>query len=392
MHKSRIVVDLPSAETDRRRGPIEWLRSLFGAQLDLRSGREELTVEATWLVEGLVEGFAAVGVQDVISFLVDKQVVYLDTKDVPGDLPLIVRAAESAGVLDRKFREMHLVLAHRTETLHTIVDCTIKNGVLLGEAEMTIALSSRIRELQIRPGETAGAYADRVRAFAAGGDTFAPSRHVHDALTKRIADELASVLRGARVTREASSTELVRPDARQVGRFRKLGFGDRVQAPRYRAVPTTQRHGAYADAFYCHYYDPYYDLTSYLLVDAMVHHGAWRSPDVHVVDPEGCRLFAGDAAPRTGEGWACAGAVSFGDGGDLEVSRSIPAEATEAADAAGAGAEAEAADPDAHHAGAGTSENASAEPASTSEDSSGSGSSCGSASSCGSSCGSSSSD
>jgi hypothetical protein len=29
MYQSRITVDLPSAETDRRRSPIEWLRSLL---------------------------------------------------------------------------------------------------------------------------------------------------------------------------------------------------------------------------------------------------------------------------------------------------------------------------------------------------------------------------
>jgi len=182
--QSRITVDLPSAETERRRRPIEWLRSLFGAQLDLRSGREELTVGATWLVEGLVEAFAAAGVDDVTSFRVDQEVVYLDTEDVPGDLPRIVRAAEAAGVLDRKFREMHLVLAHSTPTLHTTIDCKVRDGVLLGEAEMSIVLSSRGREL------------------AAGG-AGAPAPAELDALTDRIADELTVVLAGARVTREA---------------------------------------------------------------------------------------------------------------------------------------------------------------------------------------------
>lgn len=185
--KSRILVDLPSAETDRRRGPIEWLRSLFGAQLDLRSGREELTVGALWLVEGLVEGFAAAGVHDVSSFLVDRETVYLDTREVPDDLPMIVRAAEAAGVLDREFREMHLVLAHRSETLHTVIDCAVKNGVLLGEAEMAIALSS-------------------VRASAAG-DSAEPARRELDALTERISNELSILLVGARVIRDAASVE-----------------------------------------------------------------------------------------------------------------------------------------------------------------------------------------
>jgi hypothetical protein len=190
MHESRIVVDLPSAETDRRRGPIEWLRSLFGAQLELGSGREELTVGALWLVEGLVEAFAAVGIHDVTSFLVDQEVIYVDSQDVGHDLPMIVRAAEAAGVQGRKFREMRLVLAHRSEALHTVIDCKVKDDVLLGEAEMTIALSSRARLRNQR--EEASPY----RA--------SPTLRELDALTERIANELTSALAGARVTREAA--------------------------------------------------------------------------------------------------------------------------------------------------------------------------------------------
>jgi hypothetical protein len=329
-------VDLPSAETERRKGPIEWVRALFGAQIDLRSGREELTVGALWLVEGLVEAFAAMGVDDVISFIVDEEVVYLDAEDVPGDLPMILRAAERSGVLDRKFHEMHLVLAHRSEALHTIIDCQVKNGVLLGEAEMTIALSGRIRELQIRRGETARRYAERVQAFAAGGETFEPTRRELDALTERIANELTSVLRGAKVTREAAAVQLVRPDARQVGRFGRLGFGGEVRTPTYRAIPTARRDGAYDDPFYYYHHDPYYDFTSYLLVDSMIHHGAWRSPHVRVVDPAGAALFAGDDPPRGEDGWRGYGAVSFGEGGELEVSSGVMAEA-EAAELEGDG-------------------------------------------------------
>lgn len=202
MHTSRIIVDLPSAETDRRKRPLEWVRALLGAQLDLRSGREELTVGTLWLIEGLVDAFAAVGVRDVSSFLVDKQVVYLDAEeDVPDDLPLLVRAAEVAGVLDRKFHEMSLVLAHDGPALHTAIDCRIKNGVLLGEAEMTIALSGRPH----RPAPAAGA------GPGAADPGAAAARRELDALTERIANELGTVLRGARVTREAAVAAAAAP-------------------------------------------------------------------------------------------------------------------------------------------------------------------------------------
>lgn len=419
MHKSKILVDLPSAETERRKGPLEWLRSLFGAQLDLRSGKEELTVGALWLVEGLVEAFAAAGVHDVISFLVDKQAVYLDADEIPDDLPKVIGAAQVAGVLERSFTEMHLVLAHRTGALHTIIDCTIKNGVLLGEAEMTVSLSARLRELQVQPGETAPHYAERVRAFAQSTDALEPTRRELDALTEKLSNELSVVLVGARVTREPATTRLVRPEGRQIGRFRRLGFGDGVQAPKYRAVPTTQRHGAYHDPFYYHYYDPYYDLTTYLMLDAMMHHHAWGSPHLHVVDPAGHHLFSGDAPPTSTDAaaaWAGAGAVSFSESGALEVDHSIapdigsgspgadsgdPHRATWFEELASSGAEAlssdggSASDPDSRYSSSSYEASSSDYSSSSSSDSSSSSSSCGSscssASSCGSSCSSSSS-
>src|SRR5579864_1568949 len=162
MIKSRITVDLPSVETRRSMGPVEWMRSLFGASIDLRSGKEELTVGALSLVEGLVEGFSRAGVTNAISLLVDKKVVYLDTNDVPDDIPLIGKAAEQTGILDKKFTEMHLVLSHKEAGLHVICDTLIQSKVLLGEAEMQVVLSARVEDLQIRPGETAQAYAERI--------------------------------------------------------------------------------------------------------------------------------------------------------------------------------------------------------------------------------------
>jgi hypothetical protein len=214
MYRSRIVIDLPSAETDRRRSPIEWLRSLFGAQLDLRTGREELTVGALWLIEGLVEGFAAAGVHDVVTFMVDHQPIYLDAEERTDDLPLIASAAEAAGVLERAFREMHLVLAHRGEALHATIECAIRNGVLLGDAEMTISLASAPRSAPPQhPPQQVQVQAQAPAPVPALPPLLQPvpppsdhggelARQELEALTERIADALAGVLVGARVVRE----------------------------------------------------------------------------------------------------------------------------------------------------------------------------------------------
>jgi len=324
MLKARIAVDLPSAETQRSMGPVEWVRSLFGAQIDLRSGKEELTVCAFSLVEGLIAGFARAGVADVLSFLVDRQVVYLDSNDVPDDLPLIAQAAQAAGVLDRRFRELHLVLAHKDDSVHTILDTRITNRVVLGEAEMQVELSGRLVELQIRPGETAEQYAERIKRFAADPDSYEPGRQRLELLAQRVAAALATALIGAKVSATPASVQIIRPDALQLHRFRGLGFGDEVQSPQYRPVPSMQRAGAYADPFYYYYYDPYYDFMSYVLVDSMLHQAAWHSPHVHVVDPAGTQLFTGNQAlAHAGDSWVGNDAISFDVGGGLNVSDTV---------------------------------------------------------------------
>jgi hypothetical protein len=329
MLKSSIRVDLPSVETNRRPGPIEWVRSLFGAELDLRSGKEELTVGAFSLIEGLVAGFARAGVMDVISFLVDKKVVYLDTNEVPDDLPLIARAAEAAGVLDQRFREMHLVLAHQDEALHTIIDCKVTSQVMLGQSELEIQLSSRLSELQIRQGETAEQYAERIKAFALVDASFEPARRRLEQLTERIAAALGPALVGSKVACEDALVQLIRPDRGQISRFGKLAFGDEVQSPEYRPVPTLQRAGAYADPFYYYYHDPYYDYMNYVLVDAMIHNVMMQSAMsqshyVQVVDPAGTMLFSGDqAALHANDSWIGNDAVSYDSGGQLMLSDAV---------------------------------------------------------------------
>jgi hypothetical protein len=326
MVKSKVIVDLPSAETQRRKGPIEWVRSLFGAKLDLRSGKEELTVGAFSLVEGMEQAFSRAGVNNAISFIVDKKVIYLDTNDVDDDLVLVGKAAQESGVLDRPFKEMHLALTHKEAGLHTIIDVRIKNQVILGEEEMVIVLSSRIEDLRVRTGETAADYAERVKAFAQNPTALEPYKHSLDGLTHRVADALRATMVGARVREEAAVVEIIRPDAQQIGRFRQLEWGDDVHDPAYRPVPTHQRYGAYADPFYYYYYDPYYDFMSFMLVSSMMHSMYWHAPYVHVVDPSGHLLYSGadgGSFDTLGNSWAYGDSVHYSDAG-VTVDNSIP--------------------------------------------------------------------
>ncbi|HLK89416.1 MAG TPA: hypothetical protein VKZ18_05965, partial [Polyangia bacterium] len=145
-----------------------------------------------------------------------------------------------------------------------------------------------------------------------------------DALTRRIADKLASTLVGSRTTPEPATVQIIAPGAAQLSRFRRLRFGKQVEPPRYRTVPTYQRAGAYADPFYYYYYDPYYDFMNWAMLDTMMHRNCWRSPDVLVVDPVGDALGTGDHLDIATSGWAGGNAVSFDTHGDMRVAEHIP--------------------------------------------------------------------
>ena len=325
MLNAKIHVDLPSEETLRNKGPLEWVRSMFGAELDLRSGKEELTVSALSLIQGFVTAMNQAEITDVISMIVDKKVIYLDSDEVPDDLAVMMDLAESKGVLNRPFEELHIALSHKEAGLHTIIDVKVANQVVLGEEEMEITLSGRIEELQVQTGEDAEAYAARVRSFATDEQRLTPLKSSLDALSERIADKIRTRLVGSKPRTESAAVKVVQPGKGQVGNFRNLGFGKDVEKAHYRPVPTQRRSGAYDDPFYYYYYDPYHSLTSWILIDSMMHHQAWHSHDyVGVVAPSGDQLYTpADALTHQHDAdWVDSNAVDFSN--NICVAASVP--------------------------------------------------------------------
>lgn len=333
MLKAKVFVDLPSQDVLRRKGPIEWVRSLFGAEIDLRTGKEELTISAFAVVQGITDAFKATrlgkagGITNAISLLVDKRTVYLDADDVDDDIDEMAEAAQSAGIFDRSFKEMHLVMTHKAAGLHVIFDVAISNNVVVGDEEMEIVLSGRVEDLRVRPGESAKDYAARVKRFTKDPDAIEGHRLALDGMARALGDSLRIALVGSKVRVEGAHVEVIRPNKKQVGRMRNLEFKDRVKSPTYRPAPTKRRRGAYADPFFYYYYDPYYDFMSMMLVSAIVHDMAWHSPMVHVVSPSGDTLFTGDAVDSTAasiDGWDPDDAVGFDESGDLQVDDAMP--------------------------------------------------------------------
>ena len=325
MLKSSIVVELPSAEVRRQLGMVESIQSFFGAKLDERSGYKATTLPAEALLSGLYQAFSRAGVTDAISLIVDKRAVFMDTQGASDDLGALLAAAARKRVFGRPFQQMHMALAHTDGRMRTIIDVAISKVVLVGYAEMQVQFSSRPVAVEVQPGEMAQQYAYRVRAFADDQNEIARQRQALEELGGRIAAELRTTLPGSRVVLGTTSVDLVRPDARRIGRFRRLGWGAQSSPPRYRPVPTRSQSGAFHDPFFYYYYDPYYDLWSYFLIDAMLHHGAWQHPFVHVTDPHGNELFTGtDAAHHSAESWSGTGTVECTPDGNICVDHSIP--------------------------------------------------------------------
>jgi len=298
MLRTRIVVDLPSVEVLRQKTFGEAFRSLFGAQLDLRTGTEEITVTGLALIQALVSGFQLAGVTNAVALIVDQKVVYKDPADQGNDLPLIMAACQQSRLLTRKFGEMHLVLSHAENGMLVIADVHLRRETLKGQAEMVVDLSGRIDELRIARGETAAAYAARVRAFARTPQVAEAWERAFESFARRLAAALGTSLPGSRIAAEPVRIQLIRPSAKQVGRFRHLQFGAGVQRPTYRPVPARERLGAYADPFYYYYFDPYYDFMTWVILDDMARHNyVWTTARLAIVDEHGLDVTEGGAKP-----------------------------------------------------------------------------------------------
>lgn len=298
MFHARVLVDLPSVETDRRKTFFEWARSLFGAKIDTRSGMEELTVSAFSLFEGCFQALRSIGVTDAHSCLVDRKAVYVDQNDVADDLDLVWQALVDRRLVERPFREMHLVLAETHIGLHILYDLRVKSQVEKGWPELTIDLHARPLELRVQAGETAAAYAERVGHFARAIDRTALA-HLLDERADLLAAALRRGLIGAEVSTELAQVRLHKPGDRQLDAMRRLPFGEDVAEPAWRGAPA--RAGAAPDTFTVYYHDPYWSLTNLILLNSMSHHAHWHSHDVVVVDSHGHELGRGDQVEQLGD-------------------------------------------------------------------------------------------
>lgn len=127
-----IHLDLPSAETARQKTRLDDVRKLFGKTVPERSGRERVILSSMAVVIGLAEGLRLAGIDDVVRFEIDGQVIVEDVHNEANDLPFIVTQALGAIDLERPFERMELVakdeVAGATLTLTGYVTAEVDKG------------------------------------------------------------------------------------------------------------------------------------------------------------------------------------------------------------------------------------------------------------------------
>jgi len=308
LHAS-ITIDLPSEPyptSGRVAALLRWV--LTGP--DPHAGRSHLTVSTLVVFERLLASFGASGFDDVISVLVGRKPVYIDTQQRLDDIAEALEQTTKSGALGGGLEDLHFVLSRMHEGLHSLADVTLDDEVLADEHEITVRWSSRITDLRTRRDEGPQQYVGRVQeALRSGGlDAW-----ISAATTAReqLVTHLRAQLEPVAISASPVVARIVVPGPTQVGRFRHLGFRERLRPRTYRAEPKDQRVGAYDDPHVYYYYDPYHDLLSWVLVHEALA-GRWDAAGVEFLHPDGRLLFRGGERPSEPLEVPC-GAVEFGE-------------------------------------------------------------------------------
>jgi len=323
---SDIYIDLPSEEIQRAQSGWDAFKSWVGQPDDPGTGREQIIVDTAEVFGKLVNGFKLAGLTNVISLMVDEKVVFIDEDAQEDDLETMVRQVAESGALVGDIADLRLVLETENQGIHFVLDLEICTSVQLGREEIHLEVSGRIDELNLLVGETALAYDQRIRAFAADWDKVEGYIKAIKRFSELLKLSLKRALPYCPLRSGDTYLQLIAPQDEQIGRFRDLVFGETILKPEYRPAPMVERRGFFADRFLYFYYDPYFNLLNWILVDSMVDAGCLREDDVRVVEPGGVSLFKGSEfhSKKYGFGWRPE-AVTYDQLGRLRVSERIGA-------------------------------------------------------------------
>lgn len=305
---TQIEIDLPSEpypQSGRVKSMLRWIVS----GPDPYAGKKRSVQNGLEVIDKLLRGFEAGGFDDIIALYVEDKPVYLDTEERLSDLGVALDRALESGALEDGVKDVRLVASRQDDGLHTLADVTIDDDVLVEDKAVNIKMSTRISRLRVQSDENALEYRARV-VETLDAEGLDGSKTRADQIAVRLAQSLSEQLDPAQVTKGDTSARVVVPGPTQVGRFRHLGFGERLRNRIYRPEPSQKHKEEFWDPHPCYYYDPYHDLFSWLVVEELIE-GRYPSDGITFIHPGGDPAFEKGAKGNHSELTVPLSAVKF---------------------------------------------------------------------------------
>jgi len=290
MLQARVLVDLPSEEAERKKTLVDWFASVRGKDVDLSTGREELTLSCLTVVEAVSACMRRAEVVNAIALVVDDEALFVDDEGVDDDAKGLLEAARKASIDDAAFKTLQLVFESRFPGLHVLVDFSISRVVSAGRKEMSLTLAAQLDELFPNEDESVRDFAERLKIACRTDDLLENALKSLDRATNRIARELQAQFGLHSVQQGPAEALLVRPETVDFAALSQLGAESDIE-PHY--DPETGIAATHPDSYHRYYRDPLYALRNAVILGELRTSEAWQSEQLHIVDEAGTQLATG---------------------------------------------------------------------------------------------------
>jgi diguanylate cyclase (GGDEF)-like protein len=304
MLQSEIFISLPSVDVASQKGFWNRMRSQVDSELESKEGaKKQVVLQSVSLLTALAQGFAKAGVNDIVSLIVDDEVVFLDTMGRDDDLRFALEAVMNLPPEKSSFNQVFLVLEHVLDDMHIVIEATVHAKYREGSYPMRIRSMGRIMTLRPNPGELAPNYAGRVREFVRNPDAIQLYREKLTAFSMGIVRSMEEALPGCPMRITKTLVQVTRLEPEQIQALGGLALGGQIPGQQYRPAPEEGSTGGLDDRYEYFYYDPYHLLVNWCLLDAMLTERSWSAKHFRVVHPTGSILHRGEDLPAAIQGY-----------------------------------------------------------------------------------------
>ena len=165
MLQSEMFISLPSVDLAESKSFWSSMMTKVDDNVARQSAaKKQVVLQSISLITALSQGFSSAGVNDIISLMVDEDVVFLDTMGRDDDLKHALQAVLNLPPEKQSFQKVFLVLEHRFADLHLVIDATIQATFRDGSFPMRVRVMGRVNSLP-HAGETGPQYSGRIRDF-----------------------------------------------------------------------------------------------------------------------------------------------------------------------------------------------------------------------------------